>query len=239
MTALLAQRRWSAPVAGAVLAGVTYRIGRRLGDTRDRHRLAARLTGNGALAALAQTSALLNRHWWPLTVVGCVASRKSASSGGGGRAGRHRPGIPTGPGRTGPGPLRPRPSPRRPRLRGRCLAVRPQGTLHHRAAASHHPLIHSPGQRKSASRGSVPEMTLGPSRRVCAALARYQPAGGVRRDARSGRPCRGTRARTGRTRRTERETGQVERPYRRTAPLRGGDPASAAQGVRRLRRPPP
>lgn len=76
VTALLAQRRWSAPVAGAVLAGVTYRIGRRLGDTRDRHRLAARLTANGALAALAQTSALLNRHWWPLTVVGCVASRR-------------------------------------------------------------------------------------------------------------------------------------------------------------------
>jgi len=76
VTALLAQRRWSAPVAGAVLAGVTYRIGRRLGDTQDRHRLAARLTANGALAALAQTSALLNRHWWPLTVVGCVASRR-------------------------------------------------------------------------------------------------------------------------------------------------------------------
>ncbi|WP_262058834.1 mycofactocin biosynthesis glycosyltransferase MftF [Streptomyces sp. STR69] len=76
VTALLAQRRWSVPVAGAVLAGVTYRIGRRLGDTRDRHRLSARLTANGALAALAQTSALLNRHWWPLTVVGCVACRR-------------------------------------------------------------------------------------------------------------------------------------------------------------------
>ena len=76
VTALLAQRRWSAPVAGAVLVGVTFRIGRRLGDTRDRHRLAARLTANGALAALAQTSALVNRHWWPLTVVGCVASRR-------------------------------------------------------------------------------------------------------------------------------------------------------------------
>jgi mycofactocin system glycosyltransferase len=76
VTALLAQRRWSAPVAGAVLTGVTYRIGRRLGGTRHGHRLAARLTANGALAALAQTSALLNRHWWPLTVVGCVASRR-------------------------------------------------------------------------------------------------------------------------------------------------------------------
>ncbi|WP_033280415.1 mycofactocin biosynthesis glycosyltransferase MftF [Streptomyces sp. NRRL F-525] len=76
VTALLAQRRWSAPVAGAVLVGVTVRIGRKLDGTRYPHRLAARLTANGALAALAQTSALLNRHWWPLTVVGCVASRR-------------------------------------------------------------------------------------------------------------------------------------------------------------------
>ena len=76
VTALLAQRRWSAPVAGAVLVGVTVRIGRKLDGTRHPHRLAARLTANGALAALAQTSALFNRHWWPLTVVGCLASRR-------------------------------------------------------------------------------------------------------------------------------------------------------------------
>ncbi|WOX14749.1 mycofactocin biosynthesis glycosyltransferase MftF [Streptomyces sp. N50] len=76
VTALLAQRRWSAPVAGVVLVGVTVRIGRKLDGTRHPHRLAAHLTANGALAALAQTSALLNRHWWPLTVVGCVASRR-------------------------------------------------------------------------------------------------------------------------------------------------------------------
>lgn len=76
VTALLAQRRWSAPVAGAVLAGVTLRIGRKLEGTRHPHRLAARLTANGTLAALTQTSALFNRHWWPLTVVGCVVSRR-------------------------------------------------------------------------------------------------------------------------------------------------------------------
>ncbi|MEV6486016.1 mycofactocin biosynthesis glycosyltransferase MftF [Streptomyces sp. NPDC051576] len=76
VTALLAQRRWSAPAVGAVLVGVTFRIGRKLDGTRHPHRLAAQLTANGALAAVAQTSALLNRHWWPLTVVGCVASRR-------------------------------------------------------------------------------------------------------------------------------------------------------------------
>ncbi|WP_416955309.1 mycofactocin biosynthesis glycosyltransferase MftF [Streptomyces sp. Agncl-13] len=76
LTALLAQRRWSVPVAGAVLVGVTLRIGRKMDGIQHPHRLAARLTANGALAALAQTSALFNRHWWPLTVVGCVASRR-------------------------------------------------------------------------------------------------------------------------------------------------------------------
>jgi mycofactocin system glycosyltransferase len=76
VTALLAQRRWSLPVAGAVLVGVTLRIGRKLDGTGNPHRLAARLTANGALAAVAQTSALFNRHWWPITVVGCLASRR-------------------------------------------------------------------------------------------------------------------------------------------------------------------
>jgi hypothetical protein len=56
--------------------GVTVRIGRKLDGTGRPYRLAARLTANGALAAVSQTSALFNRHWWPLTVVGCVASRR-------------------------------------------------------------------------------------------------------------------------------------------------------------------
>ncbi|MET7568474.1 mycofactocin biosynthesis glycosyltransferase MftF [Streptomyces sp. NPDC005492] len=76
VTALLAQRRWSAPVAGVVLAGVTLKISRKLDGVGHPHHLAARLTVNGALAAVAQTSALFNRHWWPLTIVGCLASRR-------------------------------------------------------------------------------------------------------------------------------------------------------------------
>lgn len=74
--ALLAQRRWSAPVAGAVLGVVGVRIARKLDGTGHPYRLAARLTANGALGTLTQTSALLTRHWWPLTVVGCVLSRR-------------------------------------------------------------------------------------------------------------------------------------------------------------------
>lgn len=74
--ALLAQRRWSLPVAGAVCAVTAARIAHKLSGTREPHRLALRLTGAGGVAALAQASALLTRHWWPLTVVGCLASRR-------------------------------------------------------------------------------------------------------------------------------------------------------------------
>ncbi|WP_105972141.1 mycofactocin biosynthesis glycosyltransferase MftF [Streptomyces geranii] len=73
---LLVQRCWAVPVAGAVLAGVVLRIGRKFDGTRHPYRLAVPLVGNGALATLAQTSALLTRHWWPLTAVGCLVSRR-------------------------------------------------------------------------------------------------------------------------------------------------------------------
>ncbi|MFD4508080.1 mycofactocin biosynthesis glycosyltransferase MftF [Streptomyces sp. NPDC058457] len=76
VTALLAQRRWSVPAAGAVLGVVTVRIAHKLDGTRHPHRLAVRLTANGALGTLSQASALLTRHWWPLTVVGCTVSRR-------------------------------------------------------------------------------------------------------------------------------------------------------------------
>ncbi|MEU9456190.1 mycofactocin biosynthesis glycosyltransferase MftF [Streptomyces sp. NPDC048277] len=71
---LLAGRRWSVPAGAAVLGVVTARIARKLDGTRHPYRLAVRLTANGALATLAQTSALLTRHWWPLTAVGCALS---------------------------------------------------------------------------------------------------------------------------------------------------------------------
>ncbi|MER5195681.1 mycofactocin biosynthesis glycosyltransferase MftF [Streptomyces sp. NPDC002755] len=74
--ALLVQRRWSLPAAGAVLGVVTLRIARRLDGTQHPYRLAAGLTADGALGTLAQSSALLTRHWWPLTAVGCTVSRR-------------------------------------------------------------------------------------------------------------------------------------------------------------------
>ncbi|MFE6489224.1 mycofactocin biosynthesis glycosyltransferase MftF [Streptomyces sp. NPDC057757] len=76
VTVLLAQRRWSLPAAAAVAGVTALRIARKLHGTGHPHRLALRLTANGVVGALTQTSALLTRHWWPLTAVGCLASRR-------------------------------------------------------------------------------------------------------------------------------------------------------------------
>ncbi|MGW0949197.1 mycofactocin biosynthesis glycosyltransferase MftF [Streptomyces sp. NPDC002623] len=76
LLALVAQRRWSLPVAGAVCGITAVRIARKLSGTEDPHRLALRLTAHGTVAALSQASALVTRHWWPLTALGCVASRR-------------------------------------------------------------------------------------------------------------------------------------------------------------------
>lgn len=74
--ALLAQRRWSVPIALGAAGVAAVRIGSRLRPTRDRTRVTLQLTGQGTLAALAQTAELLVRHWWPLAVVGSVLSRR-------------------------------------------------------------------------------------------------------------------------------------------------------------------
>lgn len=74
--ALLAQRRWSVPVAGAVYGIAAVRIAGRLRGTRRPARLALSLTSMGAISALTQTSALLTRHWWPASALGCLASRR-------------------------------------------------------------------------------------------------------------------------------------------------------------------
>ncbi|WSQ14783.1 mycofactocin biosynthesis glycosyltransferase MftF [Streptomyces sp. NBC_01231] len=74
LLALLAQRRWSLPVAGTIWAIAAARIARKLEDTEHPLRHAARLTADGTVSALAQGSALLTRHWWPLTAIGCLTS---------------------------------------------------------------------------------------------------------------------------------------------------------------------
>lgn len=74
--ALLAQRRWSVPVAGTLFAVTSLRIAHKLKGIRHPHRLALRLTATGTVGTLAQTSALITRHWWPLTALGCAVSTR-------------------------------------------------------------------------------------------------------------------------------------------------------------------
>lgn len=77
VVALLAQRRWSVPAAAAVCGVTALRIARKLEGAGHPVRLGARLTANGAVAALSQTGALLTRHWWPAAALGCVVSRRA------------------------------------------------------------------------------------------------------------------------------------------------------------------
>ncbi|MFZ3454406.1 mycofactocin biosynthesis glycosyltransferase MftF [Arthrobacter sp. 7Tela_A1] len=76
LVALLAQRRWSVPVA-ACLSGITaLRLAAKLKRAPRPLPFALRLTGQGVLASLDQGSALLLRHWWPAAAAGCLVSRR-------------------------------------------------------------------------------------------------------------------------------------------------------------------
>lgn len=74
--AALAQRWWSLPASLAICAVATTRIASRLPRSRHPMRVSARLVANGAVSALFQGSALLLRHWWPLTVLACAFSSR-------------------------------------------------------------------------------------------------------------------------------------------------------------------
>ena len=75
--ALLAQRRWSLPVALAAGAVATAGTSRRL--TRSEHpvRAAAALVAEGSVAVLWQTAAALTRHYWPVAVLAATRSRRA------------------------------------------------------------------------------------------------------------------------------------------------------------------
>jgi mycofactocin system glycosyltransferase len=76
MLALMAQRRWSVPLAVAITAVTAVRIGRKLRSAGHPYALGAWLAGNGVVSAAAQASALMLRHWWPIAVLGCLVSRR-------------------------------------------------------------------------------------------------------------------------------------------------------------------
>jgi mycofactocin system glycosyltransferase len=73
--AVLAQRRWSVSAAAAVCAVTAARISGKL-DVEGSAGLGVRLVAGGAVGTLLQTGALITRHWWPATAVGCLVSRR-------------------------------------------------------------------------------------------------------------------------------------------------------------------
>ncbi|MGT2425051.1 mycofactocin biosynthesis glycosyltransferase MftF [Amnibacterium kyonggiense] len=75
--ALLAQRRWSAPVAAAASLVTAGRIAQRLRPVDGALRQGLVLTANGVVAAVAQTMSLLLRHWWPVSLLACLVSRRA------------------------------------------------------------------------------------------------------------------------------------------------------------------
>lgn len=75
--ALLAQRRWSVPVALASAAVATAGTSRRLGRSERPVRAAAVLTLEGSVAVLWQTAAALTRHYWPLAALAATRSRRA------------------------------------------------------------------------------------------------------------------------------------------------------------------
>lgn len=76
MASLIGQRKWSIPVAAAIAVGATINSGKLLSSTQRPYVLGAVITSQGIVSAAKQTSALMLKHWWPLTAVGCLFSTR-------------------------------------------------------------------------------------------------------------------------------------------------------------------
>lgn len=76
LTVTLAQRPWSVPVGVGIVAAFGARISRRISHIPNRRSLAALLAAQGTVTTLVQGSALLVRHWWPLTIVLALGSKR-------------------------------------------------------------------------------------------------------------------------------------------------------------------
>lgn len=75
--ALLAQRRWSAPVAAAATCVTAARVHRSLPLEEGRTTEAARLAALGLVSTVSQTAQLVLRHWWPAAAVAALFSRRA------------------------------------------------------------------------------------------------------------------------------------------------------------------
>lgn len=76
MAALIAQRKWSIPVAVLIALGTSSRNSKHLASAQNPSGFAAQLTAQGVVGAAAQTSALMLRHWWPVTLVASFYSKR-------------------------------------------------------------------------------------------------------------------------------------------------------------------
>ncbi|MGI8522020.1 MAG: mycofactocin biosynthesis glycosyltransferase MftF [Nocardioides sp.] len=75
--AILAQRRWSVPVAAGAAAASTAATAHRLRRSDHPLRLACVLTAQGVLATAWQTSSALTRHYWPAATAAAVVSPRA------------------------------------------------------------------------------------------------------------------------------------------------------------------
>jgi len=74
--ALMAQRRWSIPLALVISAVGAVRIARKLSRHEHPVRIGIALTATGVAASVSQSMALLTRHWWPVALLGGLVSRR-------------------------------------------------------------------------------------------------------------------------------------------------------------------
>jgi mycofactocin system glycosyltransferase len=74
--ALLIQRKWSLPLALGIAVWAAFSGSRRLASAQHPLALSVQLTAKGVGSAYTQASALMLRHWWPLTFIGCLLSRR-------------------------------------------------------------------------------------------------------------------------------------------------------------------
>lgn len=77
VAALLAQRKWSIPIALGISGFAAVRIAGKLSRSEHPLRVATGLTAAGVGASVSQTMALAVRHWWPLALVVSLFSRRA------------------------------------------------------------------------------------------------------------------------------------------------------------------
>jgi mycofactocin system glycosyltransferase len=74
---LLVQRRWAVAAAAGVTAVATVRLARRLERSDHPYRAAVQLAPWALTSTGWQTAAGLMRHWWPVTALTCLVSRRA------------------------------------------------------------------------------------------------------------------------------------------------------------------